>query len=129
MSLVTLVAVLATLDPADCRPHLPQGPGVTLDESFNVQMGVYLARSVKSYGLAILHPQSVEEVFGDPGYHPDHPPLGRLWLGVFHGISQAIAPVDDVAGPFVTIHARAGSACAFALTVLLVGLFAGVRWG
>lgn len=129
MSLVTLVAVLATLDPADCRPYLPQGPGVTLDESFNVQMGVYLARSVKSYGLAILHPQSVEEVFGDPGYNPDHPPLGRLWLGVFHGISQAIAPVDDVAGPFVTIHARAGSACPFALTVLLVGLFAGVRWG
>ena len=129
VSLVTLIAVLATLDPADCRPGLPQGPGLTLDESFNVQMGVYLFGSMKSYGLAILHPQSVEEVFGDPGYNPDHPPLGRLWLGVFHEISQSIAPVDGVTGPFVTIHARAGSACAFALTVLLVGLFAGVRWG
>ena len=129
VSALTLVVVLLTLDPADSRPHLPQGPGITLDESFNVQMGVYLVESLKSYGLAILHPQSVEEVFGAPGYNPDHPPLGRLWLGVFHEISRKVAPVESGDNRFVTIHARSGSAAAFALTVLLVGMFAGWRWG
>lgn len=129
VSLLTLVAVLITLDPADSRPDLPQGPGITLDESFNVQMGVYLVESLKGYGLGILDPNSVEEVFGNPGYNPDHPPLGRLWLGVFHEISRAVAPVRSGDNPFVTIHARAGSAVAFALTVFLVGAFATRRWG
>ena len=128
VSVLTLVAVLVTLDPADSRPGLPQGPGITLDESFNVQMGVYLVESLKSYGLGILDPNSIEEVFGNPGYNPDHPPLGRLWLGVFHEISRAVAPVESGDNPFVTIHARAGSAVAFALTVLLVGVFATRRW-
>ncbi len=121
--------MLVTLDPADYRPTLPQGPGITLDESFNVQMGVYLVESIKSYGLGILDPDSIEEVFGNPGYNPDHPPLGRLWLGVFHEISRSVAPVDSGDNPFVTIHARTGSAFAFALTVLLVGVFAARRWG
>jgi hypothetical protein len=135
VSVLTLVAVLATLDPADSRPGLPQGPGITLDESFNVQMGVYLVESLKNYGLGILDPNSIEEVFGNPGYNPDHPPLGRLWLGVFHEISRAVAPIETADtgnggdNPFVTIHARAGSAVAFALTVLLVGVFATRRWG
>lgn len=129
VSMVTLVAVLTTLDPADYRPSLPQGPGITLDESFNVQMGVYLVESLKNYGLGILDPNSIEEVFGNPGYNPDHPPLGRLWLGAFHEISRSVAPVDSGDNPFVTIHARAGSAVAFALTVLLIGAFATRRWG
>ena len=129
VSLLTLAAVLATLDPAGSRPNLPQGPGITLDESFNVQMGVYLVESLKGYGLAILDPQSIKEVFENPAYNPDHPPLGRLWLGVFHEISRAVAPVDSGDNPFVTIHARAGSAVAFALTVLLIGVFATRRWG
>ncbi len=127
--MLTLVAVVVTLDPADSRPNLPQGPGITLDESFNVQMGVYLVESFKSYGLGILDPQSATEVFGNPAYNPDHPPLGRLWLGVFHEISRAVAPVESGDNPFVTIHARAGSAFAFALTVFLVGAFAVRRWG
>jgi hypothetical protein len=135
LSVLTLAAVLATLDPADSRPSLPQGPGITLDESFNVQMGVYLVENLKNYGVGILDPESVEEVFGNPAYNPDHPPLGRLWLGVFHEISRAIAPIDSRHNneygdnPFVTIYARAGSAFAFAITVLLVGVFAGRRWG
>jgi hypothetical protein len=129
VSVVTLVAVLVTLDPADYRPQLPQGPGITLDESFNVQMGVYLVESIEGYGLGILDPQSAQEVFGNPAYNPDHPPLGRLWLGVFHEISRAVAPVDSGDNPFVTIHARAGSAFAFALTVFLVGVFATRRLG
>lgn len=129
VSVVALVAVLVTLDPADYRPNLPQGPGITLDESFNVQMGVYLIESIKGYGLGILDPQSAREVFGNPAYNPDHPPLGRLWLGVFHEISRAVAPVESGDNPFITIQARAGSAVAFALTVFLVGVFATRRWG
>ena len=129
VSMVTLLAVLVTLDPADYRPSLPQGPGITLDESFNVQMGVFLVESLKNYGLGILDPNSIEEVFGNPGYNPDHPPLGRLWLGVFHEVSRTVAPVESGDNPFVTLHARAGSAVAFALTVLLVGMFASRRWG
>lgn len=129
VSMVVLVAVLVTLDPADYRPNLPPGPGVTLDESFNVQMGVYLVESLNTYGLGILDPQSAQEVFGNPAYNPDHPPLGRLWLGVFHEISRAVAPVNSGDNPFVTIHARAGSAVAFALTVFLIGAFATRRWG
>ncbi|MDA1161873.1 MAG: hypothetical protein O3B13_02100 [Planctomycetota bacterium] len=129
VSVAALVAIGIRLDPADCRPNLPQGPGITLDESFNVQMGVYLVECFKSYGLAILHPKSAKEVFGDPNYNPDHPPLGRLWLGLFHEMVQAVAPVENVDGPFVTASARLGSACAFALTVLLVGVFSSNRWG
>lgn len=129
VSIATLVALLATLDPASFRPGLPQGPGITIDESFNVQMGVYLVESLKGYGLGILHPQSVEEVFGNQAYNPDHPPLGRLWLGVFHEISRTVAPVESGDNPFITIHARAGSAVAFALTVFLIGVFATHRWG
>lgn len=129
VSTLTLLAVLLTLDPSNARPNLPEGPGITLDESFNVQMGVYLFENLKSYGLGIVDPRSLNEVFGDPAYNPDHPPLGRLWLGVFHDISGIVAPINSGNYPFVTVHARAGSAVAFSLTVLLVGLFATRRWG
>jgi hypothetical protein len=123
---LTLFAVLVTLDPADCRPGMPEGPGVTIDESFNVEMGVYLVEAFKSYGIAALHPTSLREIFAE--YNPDHPPLGRAWLGIFHAITQAVAPAD-VEGPFVTVSARVGSAFAFALTVLAVGWMTGARFG
>lgn len=129
VSVLTLVAVLVTLDPASSRPGLPQGPGITLDESFNVQMGVYLVESLRNYGLGMLDPQSLEEIFGNPAYNPDHPPIGRLWLGVFHKLSRTMAPINSGDHPFVTIHARAGSAIAFSLTVLLTGVFVTRRWG
>lgn len=125
VSLAVLVAVTLTLDPADCRPGLPEGPGVTYDESFNVQMGVYLAKAVGTYGVGILHPASAVEVFGIEGYNADHPPLGRLWLGVIHEFVQAVAPPAGMelssGHQFITVSARFGSACAFALTVFLVG--------
>lgn len=123
---LTLFAVLVTLDPADCRPGMPEGPGVTIDESFNVEMGVYLVEAFQSYGIAALHPTSLQEIFVE--YNADHPPLGRAWLGIFHAITQAVAPAD-VDGPFVTVSARVGSAFAFALTVLAVGWMTGARFG
>lgn len=128
-ALLTLFAILVTLDPSDCRPGMPEGPGVTIDESFNVQMGVYLVEAIRSYGIAAAHPTTLQEIFDDQaGYNPDHPPLGRAWLGVFHAMTESLAPAD-VEGPFVTVSARVGSAFAFALTVLAVGWMTGSRFG
>ncbi len=135
VALFALVAVLATLDPADCRPSLPEGPGLTLDESFNVQMGVYLSRSVADYGVGLMHPDSAREVFGAKCYNPDHPPLGRIWLGTAHDLVESYAPAklssyaDTLPVRFAIVSARVGSAVAFALTVLLIGVFTTRRWG
>lgn len=123
-----LFAVLLTLDPGDSRPSFPEGPGLTVDEVFNVQMGVYLVESLRAYGVAIVDPRSLLEIFGDQ-YNPDHPPLGRLWLGCFHAVGQTLTPPHNVEGPFVTVSARIGSAVAFAFTVLLAGLFARRHFG
>ena len=130
ISLVALCVITLTLDPADCRPALPEGPGITLDETFNVQMGVYLVDlAPDEYGWEILNPFNLMDAF-EAAYNPDHPPLGRLWLGVFHRIVQSVAPpagLDDA--PFVTVSARFGSAVAFALTALFIGIFTGRRYG
>lgn len=130
VSLLALVAVTLTLDPADCRPGLPAGPGVTLDETFNVQMGAFLVDiAPREYGWAILNPFNLLDAF-EALYNPDHPPLGRLWLGVSHRLVQTVAPPDGLEdAPFVTVSARFGSAVAFALTVLLIGVFTGRRYG
>ena len=132
-ALVTFIAVVTTLDPADCRPSLPQGPGVTLDETFNIQMGVFFTESLRAYGPGVLSPTSLCEIFSVPGYNPDHPPLARLWLGLFHDLTEAIAPASDVPGDplsplkTVTVSARTGSGFALALTVLVTGCFTS-RW-
>ena len=123
---LALFAVVVTLDPADCRPGMPEGPGITVDESFNVQMGVYLVESARSYGLATAHPASLQEIFEK--YNPDHPPLGRVWLGIFHALTEEIAPAS-LDTNFVTVSARVGSAVAFALTVFLLGWMTGSRFG
>lgn len=133
VALVALLAVVLTLDAAGDYPKLFEGPGITLDESFNVQMGVYQWKALREYHVALLHPDSVREVFG-PGsnYNPDHPPLGRVWLGFWHDLVEWLFPPNDhppnEAGVrFVTDCARVGSATAFAVTVFLIGLFA-TKW-
>ena len=128
IALLALLAVVLTLDAAGDYPKLFEGPGITLDESFNVQMGVYQWNAIREYHVALLHPDSVREVFG-PGsnYNPDHPPLGRVWLGFWHDLTKWLFPPADHPSPFVTDCARVGSATAFALTVFLIGLFA-TKW-
>lgn len=130
MSLLALVAVTLTLDPADCRPSLPAGPGVTLDETFNVQMGVFLVDLAPAeYGWSILNPFNLMDAF-EAAYNDDHPPLGRLWLGAFHRLVQSSAPPDGFEdAPFVTASARFGSAVAFSLTTICIGIFTGRRFG
>lgn len=129
VALVAWLGVLAAIDPAGDYHNAPQGPGVTLDEWVNVEQGVILATALSDYGLAILHPESVAEVFGSSvyKYNPDHPPLGRLWIGLSHELAMSLAPPAGEHWPFVTACARTAPATAFALQVFLVGLVAG-RW-
>lgn len=134
VALAAWLAIICRLDPSGSYPRLPQGPGLTIDESFNVQQGVRLAVAIPAWFAGEL---TWREVFGEPadigpnapaGYHlADHPPLGRLLIGVAHQITRALAPPEDPATPFITASARTGAATAFALTVFLVGWIAG-RW-
>lgn len=114
------------LDPTGNYPHLMTGPGLTIDETFNVQQGVFLIEAISEYGWGLLDPESLREVFVT--YHlPDHPPLGRLWLGIHHHLFWWLLPPELPEGPFCTTCARSGSATAFALTVAICGWYSR-RW-
>jgi hypothetical protein len=126
VALVAWVSIVVCLDPAGSYPSMPQGPGLTIDEIFNVEQGVYLVESARGLGWYNLIPgTSVEAFRPENGCNPDHPPLGRYWLGVHHQLAWWIAPPDQPDGPFVTACARTGSATAFALTVWLIGAYVG----
>lgn len=134
VALVALLSVVLTLDAAGDYPKLFEGPGITIDESFNVQMGVYQWRVLRqAHNFVLLLPESVEEFFGPKTkYNPDHPPLGRVWLGFWHDVAEWLFPpsdhpVDEHGIRFVTDCARVGSATAFALTIFLIGLFT-TKW-
>lgn len=125
----TLGLVLLQLDPGGSYPALPEGPGLTVDEIFNVEQGVFLVEGARAYNLALLDPRSGMELFSNPAYLPDHPPVGRLWLGLHHHLARWLVPPTDPDGLIVTACARTGSATAFALTVWLIGWTATVWWG
>src|SRR5579885_1270503 len=97
--------VVAAIDAAGDYPDVPQGPGLTIDESFNVQEGVRLVEGLKTWGLGWFSGERIltlSQLFGDAdelgpnaefGYHnPDHPPLGRVWLGLWHNATVTVAP-------------------------------------
>lgn len=125
------ISIIASIDPAGSYPRLPEGPGLTIDEIFNVEQGVYLVELSRSLGWLNLIPTTSQEGFrSDSGYYlPDHPPLGRWWLGAHHHLAWWISPPHqpDPGSPVVTACARTGSATAFALTVLLIG-WAATSW-
>jgi Dolichyl-phosphate-mannose-protein mannosyltransferase len=138
------VGVVAAIDAAGDYPDAPQGPGLTIDESFNVQEGVRLVEELKVWALGWISGDRIvtlRQVFGDfddlgpdwkNGYHnPDHPPLARVWLGLWHNATIAVAPPRNHPGPFafVTSAARVGSAAAFAITVFLCGWTATLWYG
>lgn len=125
----TLVLVLLQLDPGGSYPSLPEGPGLTVDEIFNVEQGVFLVEGLQAYNLALVDPRSGMELFSNPAYLPDHPPLGRLWLGLHHHLARWLVPPAEPDGLIVTVCARTGSATAFALTVWLIGWTASRWWG
>ena len=127
VALAAWISVVVCIDPAGSYPSMPQGPGLTVDEIFNVEQGVYLVEQSKNLGWLNLIPGTSVEAFRPVnGYNPDHPPLGRYWLGLHHNLTWWIARPHQPDGPFVTACARTGSATAFALTVWLVGAFVSI---
>ena len=128
LALAAFVAVCCQLDPGGADPGMPEGPGLTVDEGFSTQQGAYLTLAARQYGIALIDPRSLGEIF-DPAnsYLPDHPPLGRLWLGVWHDLAWAVHAPESPGGPFSVARARVGSAAAFALTVFLIAA-CGSRW-
>jgi hypothetical protein len=127
VAIVAWLVVVATLDSSGAVPWLGEGPGLTLDEPFNVPMGVYHVRSAREYGLGVLHPDSIREVFGAEAYNPDHPPLGRVLIGLAHELSWPLLKPDVPAGAVAVTCGRVATACGFALTIFLVGWMTS-RW-
>lgn len=127
--LALLLACLATIDgvgeSADSAAW--DAPGLTLDEIFNIQAGDYLVESLLIRGPAVLTAAGVQQVFGDPRYNPDHPPLARLWIGLWHAILRGSAAEGELPPRFSVKAARYSVAVLFVLTIALVGRFT-ARW-
>ena len=105
-----------------------RGPGLTIDESFNIQQGVYIVDAFAQHGPLVFSPSGAREVFGSRDYLPDHPPLGRVILGVAHYLtSWCISGSESTA--YNVPAARLGSCFAFAMTVLLLTEFCFRRFG
>lgn len=113
VAVVATCAVLMALDPAGDYPSGFEGPGLTVDEIFNVEIGVKIADRFLNgdIGGTIRAAQSL----------PDHPPLGRFWLGLVHELVILIVPPAHEHAPLVIAAARAGSAVAFGILIWLIG--------
>ena len=105
-----------------------RGPGLTIDESFNIQQGVYLVDALVQHGPLIFSPSGAQGVFGSPEYLPDHPPLGRVVLGVSHYLTSWCIPGSE-STVYNVPAARLGSCFAFAMTVFLLSEFCRRRYG
>lgn len=126
--LAVTVLSAALVNPGLIDSTLPAGPGLTLDESFNIEQGVFLARGFSEYGPLLWFPGAGADVFSEPKHLPDHPPLGRMLLGLAHEwlgwlIPGAGSAIYHVAG------ARLGSSLAFGLTVWCFVEFCRRRYG
>ena len=130
MLLAAIAFVLAVLriDPGLVDSGMLAGPGLTLDESFNIGQGIYLFESFCDHGPLMFTPSTAHDVFGEAGYLADHPPLGRFVLGAAH---QLTAPWISGAelSLFNVPAARIGSCFCFAITTLLLSEFARRRYG
>ena len=104
------------------------GPGLTLDESFNIDQGVYLVDAMAQHGPLLFTPSVAQKVFGDDRYLPDHPPLGRVLLGTAHLLTAWLIPGSE-GTTYNVPAARLGACVAFALTVSLLVEFARRRYG
>lgn len=106
---------------------LPAGPGLTLDESFNIDQGVYLARALGQHGPLLLAPTVAQEVFQSEKVLPDHPPLGRLLLGLAHESTAWLIPGAENT-LYNVVAARLGSCVALALMVATLTSFVQRRY-
>ncbi|WP_437204073.1 ArnT family glycosyltransferase [Planctomicrobium sp. SH664] len=126
LALLGMFSVAATIDLAkDCR-WSAEGPGLTFDEGFNVDIGVYLVESMIHAGLGLLHPATLAEIYNDPAYNPDHPPLGRLAMGISNALLCRLG--DDPRISVVT-YARVASALEYGALIWLVTRFCLRRCG
>lgn len=107
---------------------LAAGPGLTLDESFNIQQGVYLVEALRQHGPLIMTPAIARDVFSEPRYLPDHPPLGRLLLGLAHENTSWLISGAELSRWNVPA-ARLGACGALGLLVFLLSEFARHRFG
>jgi len=113
------VAILLALDPTGDHPGHFDGPGLTVDEAFNVSQGTLLADRLMAGDLAGL--QKIDARL------PDHPPLGRYCIGLCHELAYLVWPPVDRKIPYSITCARTAPAAAFAALLLVVGISAG-RW-
>jgi hypothetical protein len=121
IAILATLLVISMLDPAGDYPDSLAGPGLTLDEIFNAQIGVAIADPLLAGDLPKLI-QAGKML-------PDHPPLGRLWLGIAHEINLLIHPPKGEHIRVVVACARTGSAIAFGLQVFLIGYVATLWYG
>lgn len=121
LGLVAAVVVALQLDPAGDHPGGWAGPGITTDEPLNVAQGVLLADRVFNLDLAGF--RRVDAAL------PDYPPLGRVALGLGHEIAWMLWPPARTEAAYSIACARVMPALLFGVTVALVGVTAGRRWG
>lgn len=136
LALAAFLLVVAELDPTGTYDWLPDGPGLTIDESLNVQQGVRTEVGLRRWLEGRI---TLREYFGDLemlgdrapiGYHAaDYPPWGRYLLGLSHAIVTTFAFPADWETLFVVAAARFASAVAFAVTVWLIATYATDTFG
>lgn len=128
---IAWLSIVISIDPLGSYPSMPEGPGLTIDESFNAQQGVYLVEAIRNYWLRFLlfDFEAVREVFGDEVYLQDHPPLGRLWLGLHHHLWWWLFPPFEPGASVIVACARPGAASAFAILIWWLGRMVALRWG
>lgn len=127
-------AVAVQIDPGGDLPNYPAGPGLTLDEGFYVQGGIRLVTGLKAWATGAI---TWREVFGEKedlgrnaplGYYlVDHPPLGRVWIGLWHETMPLETNRPEEEAQLVIAKGRIGSAFAFALLMFVIGGFT-TRW-
>ena len=127
ISLLGFAAVCLRIDVGGDYSAAAPGPGLTFDEPFNAAQGVYLARGLSEYGFGIFNLQNAAAVFDGPGHFPDHPPLGRMWIGVIHGLVRNYFPIAEPDRLVSVSAARVATASAFAVLIFAVILF-GAHW-
>lgn len=105
----------------------PAGPGVTTDEVINVAQGVYLNDQILKHGPGLWIPDTTKDVFANPNFLPDHPPLGRAVLGFCEMMFSGIFPAAGE-GQVSIWAARMGPCLMFAATVALLFLIVSSKY-
>jgi hypothetical protein len=127
IALIATLFVILTIDAAGRgTSRYLNAPGITLDESFNLQQGFLLWGALRIYGWNFFNPISQMEIYNDELYLEDHPPLGRWWIGGVHEFLRMTLGSED---KLEEAYGRVGSALAYGLLIYLAGYFATRWWG